>query len=60
VCSSSGSDLRHARPSPRSLLPGALTAAVLWQDPQLVGTAYVDHVVQGTDVAYGVSPSCSA
>ena len=26
----------------RSLLPGALTAAVLWQILQLVGTAYVD------------------
>ena len=38
----------------RSLLPGALTAAVLWQILQLVGTAYVDHVVKGTDVAYGV------
>ena len=37
----------------RSLLPGALTAAVLWQILQLVGTAYVDHVVKGTDVAYG-------
>lgn len=38
----------------RSLLPGAVTAAVLWQALQLVGTAYVDHVVKGTDVAYGV------
>ncbi len=37
----------------RSLLPGALTAAVLWQILQLVGTAYVDRVVKGTDVAYG-------
>jgi len=40
--------------SVRSLLSGALTAAVLWQLLQLGGTAYVGHVVKGTGATYGV------
>jgi membrane protein len=39
--------------SVRSLLPGALTAAVVWQVLQLCGTAYVGHVVTNTDATYG-------
>lgn len=38
----------------RSLLPGALTAGVVWQGLQLGGTAYVGRVVNGTDDTYGV------
>jgi len=38
----------------RSLSTGALTAALLWQFLQLVGTAYVGHVVKGADATYGV------
>lgn len=38
----------------RSLLVGALTAAILWQVLQLGGTAYVGHVVKGTGATYGV------
>ena len=40
--------------SVRDLLPGALTAAILWQLLQLVGTAYVAHVVKGAGATYGV------
>jgi membrane protein len=39
--------------SVRSLLPGALTAAVVWQVLQLVGTAYVSRVVTNADATYG-------
>ena len=39
--------------SVRSLLPGALTAAVVWQVLQLGGTAYVSRVVTNTDATYG-------
>jgi membrane protein len=39
--------------SVRSLLPGALTAAVVWQALQLGGTAYVSHVVANNDDTYG-------
>jgi membrane protein len=42
------------RRSVRNLLPGALTAAVLWQVLQLGGTAYVGRVVKGTEDTYGV------
>ena len=37
----------------RDLLPGALTAAIVWQVLQLLGTAYVGRVVKGTTVTYG-------
>jgi inner membrane protein YhjD len=37
----------------RSLVPGALLAAVVWQLLQLCATAYVGHVVKGTGAAYG-------
>jgi membrane protein len=37
----------------RSLLPGALTAAVIWQVLQLGGTAYVSRVVTNADDTYG-------
>ena len=33
--------------------PGALTAAIVWQVLQLLGTAYVGRVVKGTTVTYG-------
>ena len=47
-------DLRdHERRSFRCLLPGALTAAAVWQILQLGGTAYVGHVVKGTGATYG-------
>jgi YihY family inner membrane protein len=39
--------------SVRSLLPGALTAAVVWQVLQLGGTAYVSRVVANNDDTYG-------
>ena len=39
--------------SVRSLLPGALTAAVVWQVLQLGGAAYVGRVVTNTDATYG-------
>jgi YihY family inner membrane protein len=39
--------------SVRSLLPGALTAAVVWQALQLGGTAYVSRVVANNDDTYG-------
>jgi membrane protein len=39
--------------SMRSLLPGALTAAVVWQVLQLGGTAYVSRVVANNDDTYG-------
>jgi hypothetical protein len=37
----------------RSLLPGAITAAVVWQALQLGGTAYVSRVVANNDDTYG-------
>ena len=37
----------------RSLLAGALTAAIFWQGLQVGGTAYVGRVVKGADIAYG-------
>ena len=37
----------------RDLAPGALTAATIWQILQLGGTAYVGHVVKGTEATYG-------
>ena len=39
--------------SVRSLLPGALTAAVVWQILQLAGTAYVSRVVTNSTATYG-------
>ena len=46
--------------SVRSLLPGALTAAVVWQALQLGGTAYVSRVVTNNDDApMAPSLSCS-
>lgn len=36
------------------LLPGAITAALIWQTLQLFGTAYVGNVVKDADMAYGV------
>ena len=39
--------------SVRSLLPGALTAAGVWQALQLGGTAYVSRVVANNDDTYG-------
>ena len=39
--------------SVRSLLPGAFTAAAVWQVLQLGGTAYVSRVVTNTDATYG-------
>jgi hypothetical protein len=38
----------------RDLLPGAITAALIWQMLQLFGTAYVGNVVKGAGLAYGV------
>lgn len=38
----------------RRLVPGALTAALVWQLLQVFGTAYVGHVVKGASDAYGV------
>ena len=43
----------HEERTFRCLLPGALTAAVVWQVLQLVGTAYVGRVVKGTGATYG-------
>lgn len=37
----------------RSLLPGALTAAIVWQLLQFFGTAYVTGVLHGADETYG-------
>jgi membrane protein len=39
----------------RSLLPGTLLAAVLWEILQLVGGAYIDHISKGRNsTAYGI------
>ena len=38
----------------RTLVPGALTAATVWQLLQVFGTAYVGHVVRGAGDTYGV------
>jgi membrane protein len=38
----------------RDLVPGAITAAIVWQLLQLFGTAYVGNVVKGADATYGV------
>ena len=38
----------------RDLMPGAITAALIWQMLQLFGTAYVGNVVKGAGLAYGV------
>lgn len=40
--------------SRRDELPGAITAAVIWQLLQLFGTAYVRNVVSGSSTTYGV------
>jgi membrane protein len=40
--------------SMRDLMPGAITAALVWQMLQLFGTAYVGNVVKGAGLAYGV------
>lgn len=40
--------------SRRDVLPGAITAAVIWQLLQLFGTAYVRNVVSGSSTTYGV------
>jgi membrane protein len=42
-----------ATSSLRTLAPGALTAAVVWQLLQVFGTAYVGHVVKGAGPTYG-------
>lgn len=42
------------RISARELLPGAITAAIVWQLLQLFGTAYVGNVVKGAGATYGV------
>ncbi len=38
----------------RDLVPGAITAALIWQMLQLFGTAYVGNVVKDAGLAYGV------
>jgi membrane protein len=38
----------------RDLMPGAITAALIWQMLQLFGTAYVGSVVKDSGLAYGV------
>lgn len=38
----------------RDLMPGAITAAIVWQTLQLFGTAYVGTVVRDATTAYGV------
>jgi membrane protein len=48
---------RLATPREQSLteaLPGALTAAVCWQLLQLIGAAYIGHVVKNASVTNGV------
>lgn len=45
--------VQHEQRSFRCLLPGALTAAAVWQVLQLGGTAYVGRVVKGTEATYG-------
>jgi YihY family inner membrane protein len=41
-------------PSPRQLLPGAVTASVLWQLLQSVGTYLVAHQLRGATATYGL------
>ena len=38
----------------RDLVPGAITAAIVWQLLELFGTAYVGNVVKGAGATYGV------
>lgn len=38
----------------RDLVPGAITAALIWQTLQLFGTAFVGNVVKDAGLAYGV------
>jgi YihY family inner membrane protein len=38
----------------RDVLPGAITAAVIWQVLQLTGSTYVAHVLKGAGTTYGV------
>jgi YihY family inner membrane protein len=38
----------------RDLIPGAITAALIWQTLQLFGTAYVGNIVKNAGPAYGV------
>jgi membrane protein len=45
--------VEHEQRSFRDLVPGALTAATVWQVLQLGGTAYVGHVVKGKEATYG-------
>ena len=45
--------VEHEERSFRDLVPGALTAASVWQVLQVGGTAYVGHVVKGTEATYG-------
>jgi membrane protein len=40
--------------SMRDLMPGAITAALIWQMVQFFGTAYVGNIVKGAGAAYGV------
>ena len=42
------------RTSVGHLVPGAITAAIIWQLLQLFGTAYVGNVVKGAGATYGV------
>ncbi len=42
------------RHSVRSALPGAVSAAILWQLLQLIGAAYVGHVVREANATNGV------
>jgi YihY family inner membrane protein len=37
----------------RNLLPGAVTASIVWQLLQVFGTVYVGNVVKGTGATYG-------
>ena len=54
-CSSSPSgSARSSAIAIRDLVPGAITAAVVWQLLQLFGTAYVGNVVKGAGATYGV------
>lgn len=47
--------LSTARPlGVRTVLPGAVLAAVIWQALQLFGTVYVANVVQNSGTTYGV------
>ena len=54
-CSSSPSaSARVQRHRRRDVVPGAITAAIIWQLLQLFGTAYVGNVVKGAGATYGV------